>query len=63
MGNKISLTAAELAALTKGARGRTAAEVLREYWTGTGHPGPTRFALEREIKWATPTTGTGALTS
>lgn len=27
------------------------AEVLREYWTGTGHPGPTMFALERKIRW------------
>lgn len=35
-------------------RGRTAAEVLREYWTHEGHPGPTQYALEQKIRWGEP---------
>lgn len=35
----------------KAAKGKTSAEVLREYWTHEGHPGPTRYALEQKIKW------------
>ena len=40
--------------LDKSARGQTSAEVLREYWTGEGHPGPTMFALEKKIRWGEP---------
>lgn len=36
------------------ARGRTSAEILREYWTHEGHPGPTRYALEQKIRWGEP---------
>ena len=42
------------AGLDKSARGQTSAEVLREYWTGEGHPGPTMFALEKKIRWGEP---------
>ena len=30
------------------------AEVLREYWTHDGHPGPTQYALEQKIRWGQP---------
>ena len=30
------------------------AEILREYWTREGHPGPTRYALEEKIGWGQP---------
>ena len=33
---------------------RTSAEILREYWTHEGHPGPTQYALEEKIKWGQP---------
>ncbi len=42
------------AAITKSARGRTAAEVLREYWTREGHQGPTHWADEEKIHWGQP---------
>ena len=35
--------------VTKSARGQTSAEILREYWTREGHPGPTQYALEEKI--------------
>jgi SPP1 gp7 family putative phage head morphogenesis protein len=38
----------------KASRGQTSAEILREYWRGEAHPGPTRFRLEREIRWGEP---------
>jgi 8-oxo-dGTP pyrophosphatase MutT (NUDIX family) len=38
----------------KSAKGQTSAEILREYWRGEAHPGPTRFALERKIRWGEP---------
>lgn len=41
-----------VAATTKD--GKTSAEVLREYWTHTGHPGPTQYALEEKIRWNEP---------
>jgi 8-oxo-dGTP pyrophosphatase MutT (NUDIX family) len=31
--------------------GQTSAEVLRQYWTHEGHPGPTQYALEEKIRW------------
>jgi len=31
--------------------GKTSAEILREYWTHEGHPGPTQYALEEKIRW------------
>jgi SPP1 gp7 family putative phage head morphogenesis protein len=34
-----------------GKSGQTAAEVLREYWTRQGHPGPTGWAGEEKIRW------------
>ena len=34
--------------------GKTSAEILREYWTRQGHPGPTQWALEEKIKWGEP---------
>ena len=42
-----------LAALQGGAAksAKTSAEVLREYWTHEGHPGPTQYALEQKIRW------------
>ena len=47
-----------LAALTgsaaKSAGTQTSAEILREYWRGEAHPGPTQFALERKIRWGEP---------
>lgn len=49
MARKITFTAGELAALAKG--GRSSAEILREYWTREGHPGPTQYALEQKIRW------------
>ena len=51
---KITLTAGEIADLLKSDHGQTSAEVLREYWTHEGHPGPTQFALEEKIKWGEP---------
>ena len=49
---------AVLAALSgdaaKSARGCTAAEVLREYWTREGHQGPTHWADEEKIRWGQP---------
>jgi hypothetical protein len=45
---KVTLSAEELAALGK-AKG--SAEILREYWTREGHPGPTQYALEEKIRW------------
>lgn len=36
------------------AHGRTSAEILREYWTHEGHPGPTQYALEQKIRWGEP---------
>ena len=30
---------------------QASAEVLREYWTHEGHPGPTQYALEQKIRW------------
>jgi hypothetical protein len=47
---KVTLSAAELAELGK-AKGQTAAEILRQYWTHEGHPGPTQYALEEKIRW------------
>ena len=38
----------------KSAGSRTSAEVLREYWTHEGHPGPTQYALEEKIRWGDP---------
>jgi hypothetical protein len=38
----------------KSAKGKTSAEVLREYWTHEGHPGPTQYALEEKIRWGEP---------
>jgi hypothetical protein len=38
----------------KADHGQTSAEVLRQYWTHEGHPGPTRYALEEKIKWGEP---------
>jgi 8-oxo-dGTP pyrophosphatase MutT (NUDIX family) len=35
-------------------KGRTSAEVLREYWTHEAHGGPTDFAYADEIAWGTP---------
>lgn len=35
-------------------KARGSAEVLREYWRGEAHPGPTQFALERKIRWGEP---------
>lgn len=32
----------------------TSAEILREYWTHEGHPGPTQYALEQKIRWGEP---------
>lgn len=54
MGRKITLTGADLHDLlaTKGAK--SSAEILREYWTRQGHPGPTQYALEEKIKWGEP---------
>jgi 8-oxo-dGTP pyrophosphatase MutT (NUDIX family) len=40
------LNALAAPAVTKGS-----AEVLREYWTREGHPGPTHWANEEEIRW------------
>jgi SPP1 gp7 family putative phage head morphogenesis protein len=34
--------------------GKSAAEVLREYWTRQGHPGPTGWAAEEKIRWGQP---------
>jgi hypothetical protein len=34
--------------------GKTSAEVLRQYWTHEGHPGPTQYALEEKIRWGEP---------
>ena len=48
---KVQLSAAELAELGKSGGD---AEVLRDYWTHQGHPGPTQYALEEEIKWGQP---------
>lgn len=48
MAARISFTAAELAVIAK-AKG--SAEILREYWTRQGHPGPTQYALEEKIRW------------
>ena len=50
---RITLTAGELADLLK-SHGQTSTEVLREYWTHEGHPGPTQYALEEKIKWGEP---------
>ena len=33
---------------------QTSAEILREYWTRQGHPGPTQYALEEKIRWGEP---------
>ena len=49
--SKVRLSAAELAELGKSAHGQTAAEILRQYWTHEGHPGPTQYALEEKIRW------------
>jgi SPP1 gp7 family putative phage head morphogenesis protein len=38
----------------KSGSGQTAAEVLREYWTRQGHPGPTNWAGEEKIRWGQP---------
>ena len=54
MDGRITMTAAELADLLSKAGssgGRTSAEVLREYWTREGHPGPTHWANEEAIDW------------
>ena len=48
---RITLTAGELADLLKSDHGQTSAEVLRQYWTHEGHPGPTQYALEEKIRW------------
>ena len=50
---RITLTAGELAELLK-SEGHGSAEVLRQYWTHEGHPGPTQYALEEKIKWGEP---------
>ena len=34
--------------------GHGSAEVLREYWTREGHPGPTNWADEAPIAWGAP---------
>ena len=36
------------------ADGHGSAEVLREYWTREGHPGPTQWGDEEPIAWGTP---------
>ena len=28
--------------------------VLADYWTHHGHPGPTRYAFEEQIRWGEP---------
>ena len=50
---RITLTAGELAELLK-SHDRGSAEVLREYWTREGHPGPTQWGDEEPIAWGTP---------
>jgi hypothetical protein len=50
MPSRVTLTAGELAGLAK-AKGQSSAEILREYWTREGHPGPTQYALEEKIRW------------
>ena len=57
MAEKITLTAVELRDLLNPAvvkSGKTSAEILREYWTRQGHPGPTQYALEEKIRWGEP---------
>lgn len=51
--SRITLTAAELEVIAKAKRGGSA-EILREYWTREGHPGPTQYALEEKIRWGEP---------
>ena len=50
---RITLTAGDLAELLK-SDGHGSAEVLREYWTREGHPGPTQWGDEEPIAWGTP---------
>lgn len=50
VGKKITLTAAELAALAKSG----GSAVLADYWTHHGHPGPTQYAFEEQIRWGEP---------
>ena len=51
---KLVRRALKAAAAQKSARGQTAAEVLREYWTREGHQGPTHWADEEKIRWGDP---------
>lgn len=53
MARDLDAVLAALDGTVAGKSARGSAEVLREYWTRQGHPGPTHWANEEEIRWGT----------